>query len=230
MRQRDSSVPYEDYWVEPPPVCSVRVCARATTDLHVGPDAFGTEGLRTDRWSPARVRQFLAGRRCAARALADAGASVLEVAVGPHREPVWPHGYVGSITHTASFAFAAAGRRGEVSSIGIDSEVVLDHGSLAAVASLTFRPSELARVAGRRDLATAVFSAKESLFKCLYPIVGFFFDYRDAEVQSLDVGVTGVCALSLARDLGAGFPPGRVFPVRVAITGDHVHTCLEIPS
>jgi enterobactin synthetase component D len=176
------------------------------------------------------VRQFLAGRRCAARALADAGASVLEVEVGPHREPVWPLGYVGSITHSASFAFAAVARRGELSSIGIDSEAVLDHASLAAVASLTFHPSEFARVAGRRDLATAVFSAKESLFKCLYPLAGVFFDYRDAELQSLDLGTAGVCTLSLARDLGAGFPPGKVFSVRVAITGDLVHTCVEVNS
>jgi enterobactin synthetase component D len=160
----------------------------------------------------------------------DAGASVFEVGVGPHREPVWPYGYVGSITHSASFAFAAVARRGELQSIGIDSEVFLDPVSLAAVASLTFHPSEQARVAARRDLATVIFSAKESLFKCLYPLVGVFFDYRDAEVEALDVGVTGVCALSLLRDLGAGLQPGRVFPVRVAIAGDHVHTCLEIPS
>jgi enterobactin synthetase component D len=181
------------------------------------------------RWSPERIREFLAGRRCAAAALRDAGAASLDVKVGPRREPLWPSGYVGSITHSRSFVFAAVGRRAEVASVGVDSEPILDLVSLASVASLTFHPAERERVAGRLDLATAVFSAKESLFKCLYPLAGVFFDYLDAHVVSLDVlDGRGVCILALRRDLGARFARGSTFLVRIAVEGGHVHTGVEL--
>jgi 4'-phosphopantetheinyl transferase EntD len=36
------------------------------------------------------------------------------------------------------------------------------------------------------DAFTIIFSAKESLFKALYPSVGYYFDF-------LDVVVTGIC-------------------------------------
>ncbi len=197
-------------WAEPPPVCSTLVSARATRDFGVGREGLGGQGERGERWSPDRVRQFVAGRRCAAQALADAGASTFEVKVGPHREPLWPRGYVGSITHSSSFAFAAVGRR---SQSGIHwnrfGAGPADDASLAAVAPLTFHRDEQEQVLGRRDLATAVFSAKESLFKCLYPLVGVFFDYLDAEAASLEVvDGRGTCRLSLGRDLGVDFAPG----------------------
>jgi 4'-phosphopantetheinyl transferase EntD len=214
-------------WVDPPPVCTTRVHARATTDFGVEPSL--ESDLSGRRWSPERLREFVVGRRCAARALADAGAIELDVKVGPHRQPIWPRGFVGSITHSSSFALAAVGRSSQVISVGVDSEPILDEPSLAAVAPLALHRSEQQRVEGRLDLATVVFSAKESLFKCLYPLAGTFFDYLDAQVASLDlVDGRGVCMLSLGRELGARFARGSVFLVRAAIAGGHAHTCLEL--
>ncbi len=216
-------------WVEPPFVCSSRVWARATTSFDLDERASCEPKPGSERWSVERMREFAAGRRCAAQALADAGARCVDVEVGAHREPLWPRGYVGSITHAPMFAFAAVARRGDVASIGVDSEPVLDEASLDAVASLTFGPGERRLVAGRRDLATAVFSAKESLFKALYPLVRVAFDFIDATAASLDLRAgQGICVLSLERDLAAGFSRGRTFAIRIALTDEHVHSCVEV--
>jgi enterobactin synthetase component D len=216
-------------WAPPPPVCSSKVWARATATLDVAPETSGIPWRGRMGWSPQRVREFAAGRRCAAQALADAGSLSVDVGVGLHREPLWPPGFVGSITHSREFAFAAVGRGRDLASLGIDSEPVLDEASFAEVASLAFHAQERDRVAGRRDLATAVFSAKESLFKCVYPLARVFFDYLDAEVASLEFAEgRGVCRLVLGRDLGEGFARGRTFDVAVALVDDHLHACAEL--
>lgn len=216
-------------WTVPPPVCSTKVWARATSTLDVAPETSEMQRLGRSGWSPQRVREFAAGRRCAAQALADAGASSVDVGVGLHREPLWPPGFVGSITHSREFAFAAVGRRCDVAAIGIDSEPMLDDVSFAEVAPLAFHPREQHRLAGQRDSATAVFSAKESLFKCVYPLARVFFDYLDAEVASLELADgRGVCRLVLGRDLGKGFARGRTFAVSIALVEDHVHACTEL--
>ncbi len=213
-------------WVEPPPVCSKRLSVRATTRFC---DASRSEGTEGSSWSRERIIEFRTGRRCAAEALKEAGASALDVGVGPHREPLWPAGFVGSITHSRAFAFAAVGRSGEVGSVGVDSEPILDEASLVSVEALTFLPGERQRVSGRLDLATAIFSAKEALFKCLYPLVGVFFDYLDARVASLQIaGGRGSCLLLLRRDLGPRFRAGNSFLARIALEGGHAHTCVEL--
>ncbi|MEV4420566.1 hypothetical protein AB0L40_11415 [Patulibacter sp. NPDC049589] len=46
-----------------------------------------------------RRREFVTGRACAHRALAALGVPVVPIMSGPNREPLWPEGVVGSITH-----------------------------------------------------------------------------------------------------------------------------------
>ena len=51
----------------------------------------------------SRRREFVTARRCAREALAKLGHAPGPIRVGPRREPQWPTGLVGSITHTAAF-------------------------------------------------------------------------------------------------------------------------------
>jgi 4'-phosphopantetheinyl transferase EntD len=50
-----------------------------------------------------RWREFAAGRSCARKALAASGHAPVAVLQGAGREPVWPQGIVGSITHCSTY-------------------------------------------------------------------------------------------------------------------------------
>jgi 4'-phosphopantetheinyl transferase EntD len=70
----------------------------------------------------ARRREFITARRCAREALAKLGYAPVPIRAGRKREPLWPAGLVGSITHTAGFRAAAVAPRSMLASIGIDTE------------------------------------------------------------------------------------------------------------
>jgi enterobactin synthetase component D len=140
-----------------------------------------------------RQLEFVAGRYCARLALArcssaDAGALI---GSGPNREPRWPVGIVGAITHTQGYASVAVARSSQASGIGLDAEVWIDADTAARIGSLVAHRAELdAAVAAlgwspARALAL-LFSAKESVFKCLFPRVGHYFDFLDATVTVAD--------------------------------------------
>ena len=69
-----------------------------------------------------RRREFVTARRCAREALASLGRTPGPITAGPRREPRWPVGLVGSMTHTDGFRAAAVARQSVVASIGIDAE------------------------------------------------------------------------------------------------------------
>jgi len=99
---------------------------------------------------------------------------------------------------------------------------------------LTLVASEL-RMLGReraRETATVVFSAKESLYKCLGPLVGTMFDFLDAEIQVSKEAIVrgaGVFRARLLSDLPNGFARGFALDGAFGIEGGHVHTALELP-
>jgi 4'-phosphopantetheinyl transferase EntD len=48
---------------------------------------------------PQRRAEFATARHCARNALAELEVAPAPILTGANREPVWPHGFVGSITH-----------------------------------------------------------------------------------------------------------------------------------
>src|SRR3984957_6533699 len=71
---------------------------------------------------PKRYREFATGRTCARQALGILGFPRSPILVGPSRQPLWPPGAVGSITHCTGYCAAAVGRREDYRAIGIDAE------------------------------------------------------------------------------------------------------------
>lgn len=131
-----------------------------------------------------RRREFLAGRACAARALEALG---VKGEVGrDERAPLWPPGVGGSITHTRTLAVAAVAR---VGSLGIDCEPYLNDEALKDVRGSAFDEGEWALLGADAALATALFSAKESLFKQRWPLTRVFLDFSDARLVSRDANV-----------------------------------------
>jgi enterobactin synthetase component D len=188
-----------------------------------------------------RVVTFLAGRYCAEQALRAAGViGRPTIHFGPDREPIWPDGYIGSITHTAYWAGAVVARKNGIASIGIDTEELLSEAQAQDVGR-TVAPeySGINFVGldadGVRDasLVSCLFSAKESIYKCLHPLVREFFEFSDVSVTKVD-RMRGTIHTVLNRPLGM-FPRHWPLDVRFAMADGRVHTSLvlranEIPS
>ena len=140
--------------------------------------------------APKRLGEFLAGRLAAREALRPFGLAGSTVAIGSAREPLWPEGMEGSISHSqlAGQGVALCGVRPAQGGMGLDLEAWLEADQAAQLWPGIVDEDEWGRLeagAGavgldRAQGLTLVFSAKESLFKALYPRVGRYFDFLDA--------------------------------------------------
>jgi enterobactin synthetase component D len=199
--------------------------------------AFETNGRLPDRLREScvtRQREFLAGRHCAAEALRSLGAAEwdVEIGTGAAGEPLWPAGYTGSITHTATMAASAVASLDDAVSIGIDLELVIDPARARRISHIVLHACETRLKAGEIDpqtVFTLAFSAKESLFKCLYPIVQRRFDYRDAALRRIDVRENRI-EMELLTSLGGGYHRGRRFTGQFEVNAGLVSTGFCIPQ
>lgn len=134
-----------------------------------------------------RRQGFMAGRACARRALNLLGGPSVAIPVAADRRPLWPEGFVGSITHTDSVCAAVAGQSARYLGLGLDIEtdVPLAEAMRSAICSAgeLAEGRELMLAGGLRvDRAKLTFVAKETLFKAYYPAVRHFLDFPDARV------------------------------------------------
>lgn len=99
------------------------------------------------------------------------------VAASTERAPLWPTGVLGSISHTDNFAISAVGSAKKIAFIGIDvevrqQEIFID---IANEFTSSIEQNYLLSLALPYDISLLiVFSAKESLFKALWPTVKSF--------------------------------------------------------
>jgi 4'-phosphopantetheinyl transferase EntD len=175
---------------------------------------FPEEAVALERAVEKRRREFVAGRVLARRALARLGASPAPIPRGDDRAPIWPNGYVGTISHTRSICAAAVARDGDVRSLGLDVE---DASPLAPelVARICTAPEEawLAQLPGaeRGRFGKLFFSAKEAFYKCQYPLTGRFLEFHDAEL-AIDVDARTIAVAVSAEDFR--LPPGLTLRFR----------------
>jgi enterobactin synthetase component D len=73
-----------------------------------------------------------------------------------------------------------------------------------------------------------VFSAKETLFKCLSSEVGRYFDFRDVVVRAIDPG-GGTFSADLAVPLTPRLVAGMRFEGRFERRGEWVWTAMVLP-
>jgi 4'-phosphopantetheinyl transferase EntD len=138
--------------------------------------------------APGRRHEVITARRCARQALADLGHPPAPIGRGPKREPLWPPGIAGSITHCTGYRGAAVVPAGEITGIGIDAEphAALPPRVLGAVTTPADRET-LARLAVTHPEVCwdrLLFSAKESIYKAWFPLTGRWLGFDDA---SLDI-------------------------------------------
>lgn len=131
----------------------------------------------------SRRREFSIGRACARAALSKLGFPPSAIPTGPHREPLWPSGIVGSITHCAGFYGAAVALQKDCVALGIDAEVdeELPSGVLSLI-SVDEERYSIATASRRLNWGRLLFSAKESIFKAWFPLTGEWLGFEDAVV------------------------------------------------
>lgn len=136
-----------------------------------------------------RRAEFATGRHCARHALAALGLPETALPVGEKRAPVWPAAAVGSITHADEYVAAVVALRRDAATLGVDIEA---RGRVEPrLWSHLFTQTEqswLRRQAGdqRDTLATVMFSAKESFYKCQFQLTHAWVGFLDAEVRLED--------------------------------------------
>ncbi|MEO7386307.1 MAG: 4'-phosphopantetheinyl transferase superfamily protein [Gammaproteobacteria bacterium] len=135
------------------------------------------------RMSPRRLQEFSAGRLHARQALVQLGQRSPVITADPGRAPRWPAGFVGSISHAGELVVAVAAPVGLLQSVGVDVEpaTLLD----AELVNRVCRPEEIARFdpsATPSREAKLIFSAKESVYKCVAPLLGIFLEFEDVEI------------------------------------------------
>lgn len=178
---------------------------------------------------PRRQLEFRAGRYCAMRAMSalDASLSGCQVERSAAGAPMWPEGIVGSIAHCRDLAVAAVASTAHVRAIGIDVEGVISESEARNINRIVAWPAEVAHGRGagltRLEALTLVFSAKESIFKCLHPIVGSYFDFHDVRIVAVDP-VSGTFAARVVRTLGDVVAAKSVLDGRFRMETQLIHT------
>jgi enterobactin synthetase component D len=173
--------------------------------------------------NPKRQRDFLAGRWCAEEALRRLGAGSTHVAMARDRAPIWPDGVVGSITHSGNFVAAAVAWAADVAGLGIDSEQIIDPAAARDIADVCMVDEAVLFTAadGRSfcEFCTLVFSAKEAVFKCLFPVTRKFLEFSDVRITLIDWDQEYFAWTSVGEQCGTG---------RLSHAGGYVHTSVEI--
>lgn len=142
-----------------------------------------------------RQQQFAAGRLAARQAIEASGHAPAFPARGDDRQPLWPEGLVGSISHTDRYALAAAAGSDSIPSVGIDIEALREMGTGLRQKLLTENETSRLEQAGRYDDAHVLqlFSYKECVYKAVYPLFGRYIGFGEVEISATDDGLRAAC-------------------------------------
>jgi enterobactin synthetase component D len=138
------------------------------------------------RATPRRRRQFLLGRLAARIALRRAGCrQPPPILRGPRGEPLQPRAWLVSITHSGDLAAAIAAHHHRCKGLGIDLERSSRRLSLdvSRTVGLPEERTWIGNGPGAPRRLLMLFTAKEALYKALYPRDRMFLGFRDVRLQ-----------------------------------------------
>jgi 4'-phosphopantetheinyl transferase EntD len=173
----------------------------------------------------SRVEQFTAGRVCSRIALGRFGvATTTPIVQGEDRAPIWPEGFVGSITHTDTWCAAAVARAEDLRSLGIDLEAATPLKEALWRRVCTEKEREWLRQLPNSGLMGKVlFSAKESVYKCQYPLTTRFLGFHAVELELGDGTFRAVF-----RQSAGEFKPGDVVRGKYLVEDGLVASACEL--
>ncbi len=186
-----------------------------------------------------RRADYLAGRCCAASALQAFGRSdSYDVLSGPSREPLWPDGVAGSITHSGQLAAAIVGSNTKFSGLGIDIERVVKHSVAKQLSQRVLTPTEAEWVNQSHTeselLFTSIFGIKEAFFKAAFPCVGRYFGFSAISVDSFTLEQCGrgeQARFRVNQDLATGLKKGQMLDAQVErLPNDQIRALVVIQN
>ena len=123
--------------------------------------------------APNRQKEFAAGRKLASALSEQLGLPPAAVRRGEDRAPVWPGDRTGSLSHCDTLCVAAVGKRNAVQSVGVDVETIGRVEQKLWPTLFTEKETGYFSSLAPDSVAletTLFFSAKESFYKCQYPL------------------------------------------------------------
>lgn len=144
------------------------------------------EKLLVKEVSEKRIRDFSTGRHCARKILNKLGDVNSEILIGSKKEPLWPKGFVGSISHSKSFVGAVVSKSSQLVSIGLDIEKIGRVKKNMWRNLFTPIEQEFLNTLSEEDelfYTTLYFSMKESFYKLQYPITKEYLWFTDVELK-----------------------------------------------
>jgi 4'-phosphopantetheinyl transferase EntD len=131
------------------------------------------------------LRRALRKERAVLRAMARLDGPLAVPTIGAAGEPVWPVGWVGSISHAEPYSVAVVARANFARSIGVDIEA--ERPVSQAFAERVCSASELAALCAvgpdGQQQAAVIFSVKEAVYKLRFPLSGEAWSLRRAEIR-----------------------------------------------
>lgn len=175
-----------------------------------------------------RRAEYLAGRYAARLLLQKAGYAGFALHRNRDRTPLWPADICGTISHAGDTALCALHRAFSPGGVGIDVEYLLAFRRAASVQSaiLTSQESAVLACLPLERRVTLAFSAKESLFKAIYPRLLRPFDFHANEILAIDLPSCRL-VMRLRRHLSAEFPKGRCFTAHYRQASDKIITLVH---
>lgn len=181
-----------------------------------------------------RQAEFLAGRYCAKRALVKLGGEPCHIPIGRHRAPQWPQGVIGSISHDTQTACAIVAHSEDIRFVGVDIEPIVTEENMKAINELAINDCEKVALEKTElnvnEATTLVFSAKESVFKALYPYVGNYFDFSAAHCLNITEDgnkYVGTVCLEITQNLSKQIFQYTKINVRYVVYGERVITWIH---
>jgi enterobactin synthetase component D / holo-[acyl-carrier protein] synthase len=163
----------------PPGIVAVEAVGSVTPD-----PLFADETAVVAAAVDVRKVEFALGRSCARRALAALNQKPCAILAGKDREPIWPEGITGSITHCRQYCCAAATVIKRSCGIGIDAEILQ---TIEPAVQRTFlvegERGHLDQLDSAVPWECVLFSAKEAVYKAVYPHIRYWLDFKDAEIR-----------------------------------------------
>ncbi len=176
------------------------------------------------RCAPRRQATFAAGRKAVRDALRKAGHRGDPIAgIAEDGLPDWPAGWLGSISHSDEVAAALVAPIGGARLLGLDVERIVTAEVVLQIAPDIMPERPLGQPPELE--VTRAFSAKEALYKALYPLTRQFREFSAAHVDWPGGGPDRV-TLTLTEDWGADWPTGTTFDAAQRVAAGHVITIL----
>jgi 4'-phosphopantetheinyl transferase EntD len=183
------------------------------TQVVLEAEHFEEEHAAIARAVSKRRCEYLAVRCLARQALGQLGVAPQALLNREDRSPIWPEGIVGSLSHTQGWCGVAVARREAAClGIGVDAEAAYEMSPGVVERVLTVRERDSfagLSVEALQSVATLVFSAKEAVYKCIYPHVGKFVGFEEVEIRLFDLEDRGAFQVVFTDcDLLAPLIPG----------------------